>query len=152
MQVSVRVIPSIIWTRLTTILPRSSTVSASAMLSPGSVQPAWLQWPALRGQALVGQPATEEGVAPALTSTGIIVGTPHYMSPEQTLGQPDLDFRTDVYALGITTYHALTGVTPYAGPNVAAVLARKLSESIPDPRDIRADLPPAAASQRSGPE
>jgi serine/threonine-protein kinase len=80
-----------------------------------------------------------------LTSEGAAIGSPHYMSPEQTLGQPDLDFRTDVYALGITIYHALTGVTPYAAPSVAAVLARKLSEPMADPREIRPELPPAVA-------
>lgn len=80
-----------------------------------------------------------------LTSEGAAIGSPHYMSPEQTLGQSDLDFRTDVYALGITLYHALTGVTPYMAPSVAAVLARKLSEPMADPREMRPELPPAAA-------
>jgi len=76
-----------------------------------------------------------------LTHEGAAIGSPHYMSPEQTLGLADIDFRTDIYALGVTMYHMLTGVTPYAGQSVAAVLARKLSEPMRDPREIRVDLP-----------
>jgi len=76
-----------------------------------------------------------------LTHEGAAIGSPHYMSPEQTLGVSDIDFRTDIYALGVTTYHMLTGVTPYAAPSVAAVLARKLSEPMRDPRDLRPELP-----------
>ena len=80
-----------------------------------------------------------------LTMEGSAVGSPHYMSPEQTLGEHEIDFRTDMYALGATLYHMLTGKTPYEGTTVGAVLAKKLSESIPDPRAVRPELPPGVA-------
>ncbi len=80
-----------------------------------------------------------------LTVEGSAVGSPHYMSPEQTLGEREIDFRTDIYALGATLYHMLTGKTPYQGTSVAAVLAKKLSSSIPDPRAEHPELPPGVS-------
>jgi serine/threonine protein kinase len=77
-----------------------------------------------------------------LTTEGSTLGSPHYMSPEQTIGETNVDFRTDIYALGITLYHMVTGETPYAGPTVGAVLARKLTERIKDPREFHHDLSP----------
>ena len=77
-----------------------------------------------------------------LTVAGTSLGSPHYMSPEQTLGEADIDLRTDVYALGVTLFHMLTGRTPFNGPTVGALLARKLSEKIPDPRSIKPELAP----------
>lgn len=76
-----------------------------------------------------------------LTVEGSALGSPYYMSPEQTLGEKNLDFRTDIYALGITLYHMLTGKTPYEAQTIGAILAKKLSETIADPRSIRPDLP-----------
>jgi serine/threonine protein kinase len=78
-----------------------------------------------------------------LTAEGSTLGSPHYMSPEQTIGESDVDFRTDIYALGITLYHMLTGIVPYEAPTIGAVLAKKLTESIKDPREVRPELPPA---------
>ena len=78
-----------------------------------------------------------------LTTEGSTLGSPHYMSPEQTIGESDVDFRTDIYALGITLYHMLTGKVPYDAPSIGAVLARKLSENIKDPRELRPELSPA---------
>jgi serine/threonine protein kinase len=80
-----------------------------------------------------------------LTAEGSTLGSPHYMSPEQTIGESDVDFRTDIYALGITLYHMLTGVVPYEAPTIGAVLAKKLSENIKDPRELRPELPPAVS-------
>lgn len=80
-----------------------------------------------------------------LTVEGSALGSPYYMSPEQTLGEKNLDIRTDMYALGITLYHALTGKTPHEGQSIGAILAKKLSEVIPDPREIKPDLPPAVS-------
>ncbi len=63
---------------------------------------------------------------------GILVGTPYYMSPEQALGNIQIDFRSDVYSLGATVYHLVTGIRPFDGPNAMAIIAKHLSES-PDP-------------------
>ena len=84
---------------------------------------------------------SEETENTRLTAEGSTLGTPNYMSPEQTIGESDLDFRTDQYALGITMYHMITGVLPFTANTVGAVLAKKMSETIPDPRSIRAELP-----------
>ena len=84
----------------------------------------------------------DDGKSTRLTVEGSALGSPHYMSTEQTLGEGNLDFRTDIYALGMTLYHAVTGETPYQAPTVTAVLAKKLSESIPDPREKHPDLDP----------
>ncbi|MCZ7646571.1 MAG: serine/threonine protein kinase [Planctomycetota bacterium] len=79
-----------------------------------------------------------------ITQQGSIMGSPHYMSPEQTLGEKDLDFRTDLFALGCTLLHALTGQRPYDASTVGGVLARKLTQRLPDPRESNPDLPPGA--------
>src|SRR5258705_27625 len=75
-----------------------------------------------------------------LTASGISVGTPQYMSPEQAMAERDLDPRTDVYSLGCVLYEMLTGEAPYTGPNPQAVLAKRLSEPIPHVRTGR-DVP-----------
>ncbi|MBI3568699.1 MAG: protein kinase [Gemmatimonadetes bacterium] len=75
------------------------------------------------------------GKAGSLTQTGVSVGTPGYMSPEQASGERDLDARTDVYALACVLYEMLAGQPPFTGPNAQAVIARTLSE---EPRPIHA--------------
>ncbi len=74
----------------------------------------------------------------SLTRTGMSIGTPGYMSPEQAMGERTLDARTDVYALACVLYEMLAGEPPFTGPNVQAVIARTLSET---PRPIRASRP-----------
>ena len=84
------------------------------------------------GQALV----ADFGIALSLTNSGgarmtevgTLLGTPHYMSPEQATGQPDVTARADVYALGCLTYEMLLGEPPFAAPTTPAVIARLLSE------------------------
>ncbi len=63
-----------------------------------------------------------------LTGTGIVIGTPAYMSPEQASGAGDLDARTDLYALACVVYEMLTGVPPFTGPTVHAIVAKHLTE------------------------
>jgi serine/threonine-protein kinase len=96
------------------------------------------------GQALV----ADFGVAKALmgsgerqlTESGITVGTPHYMAPEQATGGI-IDPRTDVYALGCILYEVLAGEPPYTGPTPQAILGKRLSEPVPHVRSVRDSVP-----------
>lgn len=76
-----------------------------------------------------------------MTQTGVVMGTPHYIAPEQARGEKDIDGRADIYALGATFYHLITGHTPFSGSSPAAVIMRHLSDELPDPRDGLSDLP-----------
>ncbi len=84
--------------------------------------------------------AQDQGDA-ALTRTGVITGTPAYLSPEQAQGL-SLDRRTDVYSLGIVLYELLAGSPPFAGPNPASTLVRVIQE---DPVPLRKLAPAVAA-------
>ena len=70
-----------------------------------------------------------------LTETGVSLGTPTYMSPEQASGQRDLDGRTDIYSLGAVLYEMLAGEPPFTGPNIQTVVSRRFTER---PRMLRA--------------
>lgn len=76
-----------------------------------------------------------------MTQTGVVMGTPHYISPEQARGDKDIDGRTDLYSLGATLYHLVTGHTPFSGNSPSAVLLKHLNDQLPDPREHRPDLP-----------
>ncbi|MCP5050680.1 MAG: protein kinase [bacterium] len=67
------------------------------------------------------------------TQTGMIVGTPHYLPPEQT-SESRLDARSDIYSLGIVFYHLLVGHPPFLSSNPMEILMKHLSEPLPDPR------------------
>jgi len=64
-----------------------------------------------------------------MTETGMSLGTPHYMSPEQAMGEREITARSDVYALGCVTYEMLTGEPPFTGATAQAVVARVLTEA-----------------------
>ncbi len=90
------------------------------------------------------------GIARALTraagqgtSSGVAIGTPAYMSPEQGSGSPNIDARTDIYSLGCVLYEMLAGEPPFTGPTPQAVIARHVSERPPSLRVIRPQMPEA---------
>ncbi|MDZ4815379.1 MAG: protein kinase [Verrucomicrobiota bacterium] len=70
----------------------------------------------------------------SLTQTGTAMGTPYYISPEQVRGDRDIDHRTDIYSLGATLYHLVTGTIPYPGATAAMIMAAHLHDTLPDPR------------------
>jgi serine/threonine-protein kinase len=99
------------------------------------------------GQALV----ADFGIALALrhaggarlTGTGLTVGTPQYMSPEQATGDRDLDSRSDLYSLAAVLYEMLAGEPPFSGPTVQAILTKLVTENPRPLRQIRDTIPPA---------
>jgi serine/threonine protein kinase len=93
---------------------------------------------------------TDFGIAKAawgtqLTKTGMLVGTPQYMSPEQAQGE-DVGPATDIYALGIVAYQMLSGRVPFQGTTPHAILYQQIHELPPPLRSVRSGLPPAVDS------
>jgi len=77
-----------------------------------------------------------------MTETGMSLGTPHYMSPEQAMGERNLDARTDVYAIGCVLYEMLTGEPPFTGPTAQAIVAKVLTAD-PEPVSTYRKMVPA---------
>src|SRR5713226_5607307 len=87
---------------------------------------------------------TDFGIAKALTSTtgpgtltatGVAIGTPHYMSPEQAAGDRDIDGRSDIYSLGVVGYQMLAGELPFLAPTAAGLLLKQITEPAPNLQD-----------------
>ncbi len=86
--------------------------------------------------------AASSGAGTRMTETGMSLGTPHYMSPEQAMGEREITARSDVYALGCITYEMLVGEPPFSGPTAQAIIARVMTE---EPRPLttqRKTVPP----------
>src|SRR5689334_20142296 len=98
-----------------------------------------------RGRVVV----TDFGIAKALSSstggatltgTGVAIGTPHYMSPEQAAGDREIDGRSDIYSLGVVAYQMLTGELPFHAPTVPGILLKHITEQAPLITDKRRDV------------
>jgi serine/threonine protein kinase len=95
------------------------------------------------GRAMV----TDFGIARAaegdakLTVTGVAIGTPAYMSPEQALGEREADGRSDVYSLGVVGYLMLTGELPFKASNTPSMMMKHLTERLRPVREVRSDAP-----------
>src|SRR3954451_21479351 len=72
-----------------------------------------------------------------LTQTGLSLGTPHYMSPEQAMGEREITARSDVYALGCVTYEMLVGEPPFTGPTAQSVVAKMMTDDPRPPSELR---------------
>jgi eukaryotic-like serine/threonine-protein kinase len=99
-----------------------------------------------RGRVVV----TDFGIAKALssttggatlTATGVAIGTPHYMSPEQAAGDREIDGRSDIYSLGVVAYQMLAGELPFHAPTVPGILMKHITERAPLITDRRPDVP-----------
>ncbi|HEY8794275.1 MAG TPA: serine/threonine-protein kinase, partial [Gemmatimonadaceae bacterium] len=87
-------------------------------------------------RALIG----EEG----LTQTGMAIGTPAYMSPEQASADKSTDARTDIYSLGVVLYEMLAGEPPYTGATAQAIIMKRFTEPVPSVRTTRPNVPESA--------
>ncbi|MEE8361585.1 MAG: protein kinase [Gemmatimonadales bacterium] len=97
------------------------------------------------GQALVADfgiaLAASKAGGTRMTETGMSLGTPHYMSPEQAMGERELDARSDVYALGCVLYEMLTGEPPFTGPTAQAIVAKVMTADPVPPTELRKTVP-----------
>src|SRR6185312_9727021 len=87
--------------------------------------------------------AVEQAGGQRMTQTGLSLGTPQYMSPEQAMGEREIGARSDIYSLGAVTYEMLTGEPPFTGPSAQAIVAKVVTQ---DPAPIipqRRSVPPA---------
>jgi serine/threonine-protein kinase len=89
--------------------------------------------------------AIDASEASGLTSTGMLVGTPHYMSPEQAAGEPHLDHRSDQYSLAVVGFQMITGSLPFDGESTRAVLFQQMVGVPKNLRDLVPDVPASVA-------
>ncbi|HEY7635344.1 MAG TPA: protein kinase [Gemmatimonadales bacterium] len=91
----------------------------------------------------IGRALDTAGDEDKLTQTGVVVGTPTYMSPEQAAGERELDGRSDIYSLGAVLYEMLAGEPPHSGPTAQAIMARRFMGDVPRVREARPTVPEA---------
>ena len=87
----------------------------------------------------IARPKGQEGTG--MTATGLIIGTPDYMSPEQVQGKRDIDHRCDIYSLGVVYYEIFTGILPFSAESAFDLAMKHVQEDAPPPRSINRDLP-----------
>ena len=80
-----------------------------------------------------------------VTEIGVAIGTPQYISPEQARGDCDVDVRSDIYSLGATIYHAITGQPPFSGNSAAIIMVKHLNEAPQWPQDLNPALSDATS-------
>ena len=107
----------------------TATSSPRTSCSPGT---------AARSSPTSASPARSAG-DDGLTETGLAIGTPAYMSPEQAAGDQALDARTDLYSLASVLYEMLAGEPPFTGPTAQAIVVKRLTEPAPSVRAVAAD-------------
>jgi serine/threonine-protein kinase len=90
--------------------------------------------------------ALSEAGAGTLTGTGVALGTPTYMSPEQAAGESDIDARSDLYSLGVVAFEMLSGKPPFKAPTVPGVLMKQITELPPDLVRLRSEIPEELAA------
>ena len=88
--------------------------------------------------------ATQDSAQMGLTQSGLIMGTPNYMSPEQAKGEP-VDCRSDIYSLGVVFFELLTGKLPFAADTPAAIIYKHAFETAPPATELNPNLPPFLA-------
>jgi eukaryotic-like serine/threonine-protein kinase len=86
--------------------------------------------------------AIDRAALEPVSSSGLVIGTPSYMSPEQAMAEEDLGPACDIYALGCVVYEMLTGELPFSGPTPQAIIARHLGERPPPIRTVRPEVTP----------
>ena len=89
----------------------------------------------------IARAASEEGGGSRLTATGAAIGTPAYMSPEQCVGDRDIDGRSDLYSLGTVAYQMLAGEPPFSGNNTPSIMMKQVTEAPVPLRQRRPDVP-----------
>ena len=94
------------------------------------------------------KPHPTEGTVTSLTSTGMIMGTPMYLAPEQAQADPNVDHRADIYAMGVMLYEMLTGEVPFSGSSALDVLMAHIQQEPTPPHLRRPDLDIAPGLQR----